>query len=298
MSQNQGPQALRRSLLFVPGSEPRRLERASSSGADTLLLDLEDSVPPERKAEARDLVASVIRDGGCGDAEPAVRVNAAGGPYLEEDLDAVVGAGAAAVMLPKSQTPDQIVALADRLRALEQRHGRGPVRILALVETALGVVNAVPLATADDRVVAVCFGHADFSLDLGLATADASTGVVYHARCQVAVAAAAAGVEAVDPVCLAVKDEGAFRADADLGAKLGFAGKMCIHPSQVRIANEVFAPTPDQIAQALSVLAQWQEAQAEGRGVISVEGKMVDAPVAAAAQRVLARAERAGVRPS
>ena len=288
---------LRRSLLFVPAAEPRKIERAREAGADTLLLDLEDSVAPQQKAEARVHVAAALRAGGSG-AEVAVRVNAPGTPYFEDDLTAVVGAGGGVVLLPKAETVAGVAAVVAMLERLETGGAvaaHAATKLLLLVESPLGVAEALALARATPRVEALCFGHADFSLAMGLTQADASRGVVYHARCTLVIAAHAAGVAAIDSVHLAVKDDAGFRADAKLGLELGFEGKLCIHPRQVEIANAVHTPRAEQIDYALRVIEAWQRAQAEGRGVFTLNDKMIDAPLVAVQQRVLARARRAGV---
>lgn len=291
---------LRRSLLFVPGDEPRKLEKARGSGADTLLFDLEDSVVPERKAEARCQVARLLGEGGFEPTETAVRVNAVGTPHFDDDLASVVGAGARTILLPKAESAQVLDLVARQLDALERRLeiAEGDrVRLLALVESAAGVAVAHAVASATPRIDALCFGHADFALDMRLDRADASSGVVFHARCAIAIAARAAGVAPIDNVCLAVRDDAAFREDAALGLSLGFEGKLCIHPSQVPIANEVHTPTAEQVEHALRVVDGWQKAQAEGRGVFALAGMMVDAPVASAQARVLERARRAGLLP-
>jgi len=286
---------LRRSLFFVPGGEPRKLEKARGLGADTLLLDLEDSVALADKDAAREQVAGLLRAGGFGAAEVAVRVNPPGTPFFEADLEQAVGAGAGAIMLPKSETATGLAEVARRIEALEARRsaGHGPVRLLALVETAAGIVQAPTLGAASARVDALCFGHADFSRDMGLARADASEGVVLHARMALAIAARAAAVTPVDTVYLDVRDDAGFRADVERGLALGFEGKLCIHPRQVAIANEVHTPTRDEVDYAERVMEAFEKAQAEGRGVFTVDGKMVDAPLVAAQQRVLERARRA-----
>lgn len=287
---------MRRSLFFVPGGEPRKLERARGAGADTLLLDLEDSVAPADKERARALVAEFLRAGETGGAEPAVRVNPPGTPFFEADLEAAVTSGAAAILLPKSERAATLAAVAERIAALEDRVARtSRVALLALVETAAGIAHAVALASAASRIEALCFGHADFSRDMGLAAADASQGVVLHARCALAIAARASRVAPIDTVFLDVRDEAGFRRDAELGVRLGFEGKLCIHPSQVAIANEVHTPSADEIAYARRVIEAERAARAEGKGVFTVDGKMVDAPLVAAQERVLERARRAGL---
>ena len=294
MSQNP---RLRRSLLFVPGADARKLERARGSGADTVILDLEDAIAPGQKAEARARVAEALGAADFGETELAARINPPQTPFFEEDLEAMIEAGAPCLMLPKVETAEGIAEVVRRLERAERRHrysGSEPVRLLALVETPSGIVNAAFLAAASSRVEALCFGHADFSRGMGLMDADVSRGTVRHARCQLAIAAKACGVLPIDTVCLAVRDEQAFRADAELGQDLGFEGKMCIHPTQVAIANQVYTPTTEEIERARIVLEAWQQAVRDGRGVFTVDDQMVDAPLVAIQERVLERARRAG----
>lgn len=266
--------------------------------ADTLLFDLEDSVAPQHKAEARKHVAAALQAGGFGDTEAAVRVNAPGTPYFDADLEAVIAAGGCTIMLPKSESVEQIARAVATLHTLErgrQEKGEESTKLLLLVESPAGIAQALTIGRVTPRIEALCFGHADFSSSMGLMEADASEGVVYHARCSLVIAAKACGVTPIDTVYLAVNDERAFREDAELGLNLGFEGKLCIHPRQVEIANEVYTPEPEQIDRALRVIEAWERAQAEGRGVFTLDGKMIDAPLVAVHKRVLERARRAGV---
>lgn len=301
MSSTVRPAPLRRSVFFVPGSEPRKLEKARGLPADTLLLDLEDAVAPAEKDRARELVAEFLRATPAGAAngpELAVRVNPTGTPYFDADLEAAVAAGASAIVLPKAESEAQLALVAARLDALERRHGRGEgdaVRLLPLVETARGIAGIAALALqAPQRIDALCFGHADFSLDMELAAADANNPVVVHARCALVIAARAGGLGAIDTICLDVRDAEANRREAELGLSLGFEGKLCIHPMQVEIANSVYTPSCEQIDFARRVLDAAASAEAEGRGVFTVDGKMVDAPLIASQRRVVERARRAG----
>jgi len=282
---------LRRSLLFVPGAETRKLERAREAGADTLLFDLEDSVAPQQKAAARAQVAAVLRAGGFGDTEAAVRVNAPGTADFEADVEAVLSAGGRALMLPKAESAAGIQHVGEVLRHYDRAE---TATLLLLIESPAGIANVLAIAAASPRVGALCFGHADFSLAIGLAEADAARGIVYHARCTMVIGAKAAGVTPIDCVHLAVKDEAAFREDAEIGLRLGFEGKLCIHPRQVQIANEVYTPAPAAIEHATRVVEAWQRAEAEGRGVFTLDDKMIDAPLVAVQRRVLERARRAG----
>jgi len=286
---------LRRSLLFVPGAELRKLERAREAKADTLLLDLEDAVAPEQKEAARAHVATAVRSGAFGAIETAVRVNAPSTPYFEDDVEAVIEAGCRLILLPKAESATGIAAVEEKLRNAERRCGRGGTRLLLLVESPRGIAEALALGRASSRIGGLCFGHADFSLSMGLSEADASRGVAYHARCSLVIAAKACDVAPIDTVFLAAKDEAGFRADAELGMQLGFDGKLCIHPRQAEIANEVYTPTAAQIDYASSVIDASQRAEAEGRGVFTLSGKMIDAPIVAVQRRVLERARRAGI---
>jgi citrate lyase subunit beta / citryl-CoA lyase len=287
---------LRRSLLFVPGSDARKIDRSRDVAADTVIFDLEDAVPVERKEEARRLVVGALRAGRFGTSELAVRVNAAATPFFMDDVAAMVAAGAQTLLIPKVESASGLGAAERVVAAAEGAHHRtaGAVRLLALVETPLGIIDAHRLSAATARLDGLCFGHADFALDMGVA-ADASAGVVLHARCQLAIAAKASAVAPIDCVYLTITDEAAFRADTLRGRSLGFEGKLCIHPTQVRVANEVHTPTHDEVAFARRVVEAWESAGAQGRGAIAVDGKMIDAPLAAAQQRVLERAQRAGV---
>lgn len=294
---NSSTGALRRSLFFVPGGEPRKLEKARGAGADTLLLDLEDSVSIPEKDHARELVAAFLAAGDFRGSEPAVRVNPPGTPFFEADLEAAVAGGAAAIMIPKSVRAEELESVARRIEQIERDRvapSQAPVRLLALVETAAGVIGAPSLGTCA-RVDALCFGHADFSRDMGLAQPDAASGVLLHARCSIAIAARACEVAAVDTVYLDVRNDDGFREDVRLGASLGFEGKLCIHPRQVVIANEVLTPDEESIAYAQRVVEAAREAREQGKGVFTVDGKMVDEPVIAAQEKVLERARRAGV---
>jgi citrate lyase subunit beta/citryl-CoA lyase len=270
------------SLLFVPGGDVRKIERAVESGADAVILDLEDSVAAERKSVARHIVCEAIAAKRFRGLDVVVRINPPGTEHHAADVDAVAAAGTRTIMLPKSDDADAVATLSRRLDA----------NLLLLVETPLGVLNALDLARVSKRVRALSFGPADFSLAMGLGEADASRGILYHARCQLVLAAKAADVAAFDSVHLDVKNESAFRDDTRAGLRLGYDGKLCIHPRQVAITNEVYRPTAAEMDRASRILEEWERGTAQGRGVFSLEGQMLDAPVVAAQRRLLDRARR------
>lgn len=275
------PDWLIRSALFVPGDDERKLARATTAGADALIYDLEDAVAAERKADARQRVCAALA--GPGPALRLVRVNALDTPWGAQDIRAVGAAGAQGVLIPKCDSPVTL-AQADTLL------GDTPARLVALIETPAGVFDLPALTAATPRLAALGFGHADFSHAAGLPDMRSDAGLVWHARAQIALAAKARGLLALDCVGLEVRDEAAFHADAALGRSLGYDGKLCIHPMQVAVVNALYAPDAAAIDHARRVLAAWDAARAQGLAVIAVDGRMVDAPVVAAARRTLARA--------
>jgi citrate lyase beta subunit len=293
----QRPTQIKRSLLFVPGAEQRKLERSRDATADLVVFDLEDSVVPDLKSQAREQVADHIRSVKPGDLNMAVRVNPPETAHFEADLDAVVSAGIQTIMLPKSESVEGLSQASASAAAIEAKLDLDPgsIRLLALVETATGISRVETLPEADSRIDALCFGNADFSLDMGLPEPDPATGVLLHARCRLAIAAAAAKVAPIDGVCLAVKDTAAFLEEGNLALRLGFEGKLCIHPAQVEIANSIFTPTEAQIETALRVIEGWDAAVADGKGVFALDGKMIDPPLVYIHQRVIDRAKLAGV---
>jgi citrate lyase subunit beta/citryl-CoA lyase len=288
---------LRRSLLFVPASSERFFAKAKDSPADTLIFDLEDAVAPERKPAAREALKEVLRDPGFARFERTVRINALDTPYFLDDVLAMVGAGADGLVIPKTDTAESTLFV-DRLVALaEQRAGRpaGSVALLPLIEQPQAIGNAFAIARAASRVAAVAFGHGDFSLAMGIKAAPSTDGIVLHARCQVAIAAKAAGITPIDNVFLQIPDIDGLVAETRQGKQLGYEGKACIHPSQVEPVNAVYTPTPEEVAYARGLVAAFDQAVAEGKGAVTFQGRMIDGPIADIERTVLARARRAGV---
>jgi citrate lyase subunit beta/citryl-CoA lyase len=281
----------RRSLLFVCGADPRALEAAARSAADGLILDLEDTVTPERKPLARQAVADALRRPGRPGLERAVRVNAPATPWFAEDLEAAVAAGAEALVVPKVESADDLRAVERRLAAAERAAGRSDViALLPLIETPLGILQAYPVAAACPRVEALVFGHVDLSRTLGIKEAGAMDGTLLHARCQLVLAARAAGRQAIDAVFMDLDDAAGFTAEARQGVRLGFAGKLLIDERQVRLAHEAWQPSEAEIAYARRLVAAWETALAGGRGVFVFEGRVIDLPVVEAERALLARA--------
>ncbi|MBI3796858.1 MAG: CoA ester lyase, partial [Deltaproteobacteria bacterium] len=232
---------LRRSLLFVPASSEKFFAKAKDSPADTLIFDLEDAVAPERKPAARETLKEVLRDPGFARFERTVRINALDTPYFLDDVLAMVEAGADGLVVPKTNTVESI-QFVDRLVSLaEKRAGRadGAVALMPLIEQPEAIGNAFAIARATPRIAGIAFGHGDFSLAMGIKAAPSTEGVVFQARCQVAMAAKAAGITPIDNVFLDIPNIEGLMGETRQGKQLGYEGKACIHPNQVEPVNVV-----------------------------------------------------------
>jgi citrate lyase subunit beta/citryl-CoA lyase len=284
--------------MFTPGDRPEMLRKAPSAGADVIVFDLEDAVAPDSKAESREAVRDVLADPDFSpDCEVCIRVNPSS-IAADDDLESVLGGGSSsggqdavvetldAVMLPKVADAEDAETLAE---LLAERDAEVP--ILALVETAAGILSAESIAEVSD-VDALVFGAEDLAADLGATRTDESTEVL-HAREHVVLAASAADVDAIDTVYTDIEDTEGLREETEFAVELGYDGKMAIHPAQVAPINESFTPDPERVEWAERVLAAEREADAEDRGVFRVDGEMIDAPLVAQAERVLAYAEAA-----
>ncbi|MFC7073209.1 HpcH/HpaI aldolase/citrate lyase family protein [Halovenus rubra] len=279
---------VRRTVLFSPGDQPSLLRNAPDSGADVVVFDLEDAVAPTAKAEARETVAAVVSelDANC---ELCVRLNplADGG---RQDLE-VLGSALSAVdslMLPKVSSGAAVSRLVDRVDA-----DGTELPILALLETATGVLSA-PEISAVDAVDALLLGAEDLSADVGLTRSTDGTEIL-HARQQVVLAASSENIDAIDTLHTDFEDTEGLTTDTNFAVDLGFDGKMAIHPAQVPVINDAFTPDEDRVEWAQSILNAKQQADKDGRGVFSVDGEMIDAPLIAQARDVLDRASAAGV---
>ncbi|HKV43243.1 MAG TPA: CoA ester lyase [bacterium] len=282
-----------RSLLFVPGHRADMIAKASRSGADAIILDLEDGVAPEAKAEARRVIGSALDAGLPGAPIVWLRVNGAASGLLEVDLREGFRPGLAGVCLPKCEAGEDVLTVDAHLRTLEARHGLplGGTWLLPMVESARGVVQASAIARCHPRVWGMGFGAEDYTADLGVVRTRQGEEIAYP-RAAVSVAAHAAHIEAVDGIYADFRDAEGLRADTAASRRLGYTGKMVIHPAQVALVHGVFAPGPEEIAHARRVVTAFEEARSRGAGVVVVDGAMVDRPVVLRAQRTLAIADR------
>jgi citrate lyase subunit beta/citryl-CoA lyase len=282
-----------RSLLFVPGTKVRMLDKARTLAADAVILDLEDGVAPGEKAAARATVRQALEGGRYGP-QATLRINAFSTGLAEADLSEACVAGVAAVCLPKAQTASDVEQLASLLSMLERARGwaAGTLEILLMVETALGVLQAYDMARASPRVRALCLGGEDLARDLGAVRTSEGQELAY-ARAHVVLAVRAAGVLAVDTVYTNLADLDGLLAEARRMRQLGYSGKLLIHPAQIEPVHRAFAPSQEEVAYARRVLEAFEAAEGRGEGVIALDGQMIDAPVVARAREVLAVATSA-----
>ncbi len=288
---------LRRSLLFVPASSERFFAKAKESAADTLIFDLEDAVAPERKADARETMKAVLQDSDFQRFERTVRINGLDTPYFLDDVLAMVEAGVDGLVVPKTNSAENIQFVDQLVSLAEQRAGRNPgtVVLIPLFEQPEAIGNAFAIATATPRIAAIAFGHGDFSLSMGIQAAPSTAGVVLQARCQVVMAAKAAGVMPIDNVYLDIKDIDGLNTETRQGKGLGYEGKACIHPGQVEPVNAVYTPTSEEVEYARELVAAFEQAVAEGKGAVAFRGRMIDGPIADIEKIVLDRARKAGM---
>ena len=284
-----------RSLLFVPGDSERKLEKGLGSGADVLIVDLEDSVAPARKASARAIAAEFLT-ARAGEPDPKlyVRVNDFSTGLTDEDLAAVVKAGPHGIMLPKSAGGADVERLSAKLRVHEAEAGLqdGAIRILPIItETAAGLLAAASYSAALSRLAGVTWGAEDLSADVGARSARDETGrytdVFRLARAMTVLAAAKAETAAIDTVFVDFRDMEALRRECLDAERDGFTGKMAIHPAQVPVLNEAFTPSREAIAEARAISEAF--AGAGDVGVVGIDGKMYDRPHLRRAERLLAR---------
>lgn len=278
---------LMRSKLFVPGSRPELFLKACASAADSISFDLEDAVAPDRKAEARAAVAGFLQHRAVAPGKIiVVRVNAVGTPLFMEDMQAVVLDRLDLINLPMVEDP---AAITEAASVLDKMDPSGRIRLLINIETSKGLRCAASLATAHPRVAGLQLGYADLLEPLGIARHDPAA--LAYLRMAVRLAAAEAGVPAYDGAYAAVKDPEGYRAECDAARGHGFAGKSCIHPTQIAIANEAFRPRPAEIEHARRIVAAAAEAEAKGIGAYLVDGQMIDPPFLASARAVLESAD-------
>ena len=287
---------MRRSMLFLPGNTPNIIVNGDALGADALILDLEDAVAPAEKDAARILVRSAIGYMRFRNCETIVRINSIDTLDWKQDLEEIMEVRPDVIMLPKASYAGDVKRTDEAIAELEERHGHaaGSVKIMPLIETALGVENALEIARASERVVGIFLGGEDLTADLQCKRTKVGTEILY-ARTRLVCAARAAGVEVYDTPFTDVNDDEGIYADARFAKGLGFSGKAAISPRHVRAINEVFSPSVEEIDYAYQVIEAIRDAEARGKGAVSLRGKMIDAPIVARARQTIAAAEALGL---
>src|ERR1700730_944608 len=283
---------LRRSRLYLPGSEPKYFINAALHGPDAIILDLEDSVHHAEKDAARILVRNTLRAVDFGKCERMVRINQL--PMGLEDLAEIVPEAPDLVLLPKAERPEQVAEVDRMIGELKSRDGMTrPIWLMPILESALGIENASAIAMASKNVVSLTIGLEDYTADLGVAkTAEGCESL--YARTRLVNAAKALGVQAIDSVFADIADMDGLRSWAANSRGLGFEGMGCIHPGQIAAIHRAFTPSQAEIEKALTIVAAFEEAQQRGLGVVSLGSKMIDPPVVERAQKLVARAKQMG----
>jgi len=277
-----------RSMLFLPGNTPNIIVNGEILGADAVILDLEDAVAPAEKDAARVLVRNAIRYMGFGSCQVIVRINGIDTPFWQKDLQAIIPVKPNWIMPPKVSCAQDVQAVDASITQLEEALGleKNTVKLIPLIETALGIENAFAIATASPRVKAIFLGGEDLTADLHCKRTKEGNEINY-ARCRMVCAARAAGIEVYDTPFTDVNDDEGIYIDAQYAKSLGFSGKSAISPRHVKAINEVFSPSMKDIDYAYEVMAAIREAKAQGKGAVALRGKMIDAPIVARAQQTI-----------
>lgn len=287
---------LRRSMLFLPGSSAAMLSTAFIYKPDSIMFDLEDAVSLKEKDSARLLVFHALQHPMYKEIETVVRINPLNTPFGLKDLEAAVRAGVDVIRLPKTDSPEDIHHLEREISRIEECCGRpiGSTKLMAAIESAVGVINAVSIAKSSHRLMGIALAAFDYVMDMQTERGDGTE--LFYARCAVLHAARGAGIDAFDVVYSDVNDEVGFLKEVDLIRRMGFNGKSLINPRQIEILHNAYAPTQEEVDYAQRVIAAAQEGERNGLGVISLNGKMIDAPIINHARLVIERKNASGIR--
>jgi citrate lyase subunit beta/citryl-CoA lyase len=280
---------MRRSRLYVPGNEPKYFINAALHGADAIILDLEDSVHPNEKDAARVLVRNALRAVDFLRCERMVRINQL--PLGLKDLEEIVPESPDLILLPKVETSRHVLDAVEKMAEIKANFGiTRRTWLMPIIESALGIEKAYEIATASEEIAALTFGLEDYTADLGVVKTATGAESLF-ARQRVVNAARAAGIQAIDSVFSDVGDVDALRTWAVNSRAMGFEGMGCVHPSQITVIHEAFAPTAAEIEKARKIVAAYNEAHEKGLGVVSLGSKMIDAPVIQRARKLMVQAE-------
>ena len=283
----------RRALLYVPGNDLHKIQKAASLPVDCICLDLEDSIAPNQKNSARSQVSEALSKINFGEAEKLVRVNGENTGLLDDDLAAILPAHPDGLVLPKVESATVIQKVSRRMDNSEIVNGwrKKSMNILAIVETAAGLINLASICSADERLKGILFGAEDFAANIG-ATRTEDGWEVFHARSEIVIHCAAFGLQAIDLVNNHFQDLEPVKREAVQGAIMGFTGKQIIHPHQIEIVQAAFTPSLEEVERASKVVALYTKQQQEGKGALGLDGMLIDMPVFRQAENILARFRR------
>jgi citrate lyase beta subunit len=285
----------RRALLYMPGDDLHKIRKATTLGVDCICMDMEDGVAVNRKMAARETISKALQTLDFGRSERLARINPIGSGMEEEELNAILPTHPDGIVIPKIEHGEQIAWASSQIAAVEDRAGwvKGEIILIAIVETALGIVNLREIASADPRLTALIFGAEDLAGDIG-AQRTPEAWEVFYARSALVTHAAAFTLQAIDMVKIDFKDTTGLILESKQGVQMGFTGKQIIHPNQVNPVQEAFTPDDEAIAKAMHIMEAFAAHQQAGMGAFALDGKMIDAPIVKAAQRIIARAVAAG----
>jgi len=265
-----------RSLVFVPGNNPRFLEKAKSLSADVVCFDLEDSVPDKEKKKARVLIKNTLKQRNKYSPDVFVRTNSPESGLVEADLKEIIQKGIDGVVIPKVNSVKELKKIEKIISSLEKKRKIKGIRLIPSIESALGVVNCYEIASSSKRIDALVFGIFDLLNDMGIEYTKGNPRGAKYSRYKVPVAATAAGVVAIDGIWQDLKDKNGFTKDCEVGRSLGYVGKSVIHPDQIQTVHKIFHPNKAEIEWAKKVCSVYEELTKKGKGATVVEGKMID----------------------
>jgi citrate lyase subunit beta/citryl-CoA lyase len=290
---------LLRTMLFVPGNRSRMIEKAKSMEADAVIFDLEDAVPVAEKDAARRMVREALEGGDFRHIRTFVRVNALSTGLLASDLETLVSPNLSGIVLPKTEDREEVETVHRMLAGIERQRGmaQGHIAILPIIETVRGVLNLPQIVCSSERFVGLAYGAEDFATDLGVERSRECLEGQYP-RTIIALYARMANIIAVDSVFADINDDEGLERETLVARQLGYRGKLVIHPKQIEKVNRIFTPSDEEIERARQVVAAFEEAEARGEASVTVNGKMVDIPIAERARRLLAYVEAINKRQS
>ena len=279
---------LRRTMLFVPGNNPGMVQDAHIYGSDSIIFDLEDSVSINQKDAARELVYQALKSVDYDDKEIVIRINGLDTPYWRYDIEAMVSGGAHVIRIPKVQHKQDILDVESVVAEAEEKAGRekDSVKLMAAIESALGVINAYSIAVSSKRLIGIALGAEDFIADLQTNRSPEGT-ELFFARSMILTAARAAGIDAIDTVFSNVNDMEGFEKEVRFIKQLGFDGKSVINPRQIAVVHDIFTPSVKEVDEAKLILDAIAKAESRGSGVLSLQGRMIDKPIVERARRVI-----------